>query len=267
MELKRMLKGTMVICFLVSLFGIANATPINITVADGNSDPSFWRYDGWYTDVKSGFQIEDNEVERGCVYTQYWDLEGFFLEGTELSVVGGFNFKDGYDYYGNDNPFMAGDIFINTEGDCDVYEYVIVMNYAGNGYDVREIDAFTQVGLVSEDINTPESNPFNWLSGGSLVSGAGGTLSFNTIEGDYLECQGYKGNETHYEVSNIDLSFLEEEGVTDFSLHYTIDCGNDMIKGDGSISIPEPGTFSLLFMGSLCMIGFWALRRKRKNNR
>ena len=57
----------------------------NITIWDKEGSGS-----GWY-----GTQ-EDQEVTPNCVTGQVWDLEGFFLKDHKLTVVGGFDFKNGY---------------------------------------------------------------------------------------------------------------------------------------------------------------------------
>lgn len=44
---------------------------------------------------KMGTVNEDQEVEPNCVWDQQWDLEGFFLKGTTLTMVGGYDFKNG----------------------------------------------------------------------------------------------------------------------------------------------------------------------------
>ena len=41
---------------------------------------------------------------------QQWDLEGFFLSGSELTMVGGFDFENGE--YASGHTYLAGDIFI-----------------------------------------------------------------------------------------------------------------------------------------------------------
>ena len=76
--------------------GIAFAISLgtNITIWDGVSSSSDWH----------GIQ-EDQEVEPGCIPGQLWDLEGFFLDGTMLTMVGGFDFENGYGGY------QSGDIF------------------------------------------------------------------------------------------------------------------------------------------------------------
>ena len=61
-----------------------NAWALNITISDGNYDSSSWNGD-----------YEDNEVEPGMVTGQDWDLEAFVLNGTWLSLIGGYDFING----------------------------------------------------------------------------------------------------------------------------------------------------------------------------
>ncbi len=49
---------------------------------------------------------EDQENEWNCVWDQAWDLEGFFLEGATLTMVGGYHFQEGQGGY------SSGEIFI-----------------------------------------------------------------------------------------------------------------------------------------------------------
>lgn len=58
---------------------------------------------------------KDNEVEPGMSEGQKWDLEAFFLSGTTLTMVGGFNFVTGE--YGSGHKWTSGDIFIDVDED------------------------------------------------------------------------------------------------------------------------------------------------------
>ena len=74
----------------------------NITIYDGTSSQTI----GWY-----GHQ-EDDEVEPGMLQSQIWDLEGFYLDGSMLSVIGGFDFLHGVQNYPN---YTSGDVFLDTD--------------------------------------------------------------------------------------------------------------------------------------------------------
>ncbi len=64
-----------------------------------------------------GSAKEDNEAEAGMVQSQAWDLEGFFLKGKSLTIVGGYNFYTGQND-GAGKILTSGDIFIDTNGDA-----------------------------------------------------------------------------------------------------------------------------------------------------
>ena len=71
---------------------------------------------GWYGDH------EDNETEThpNTLQGQHWDLEGMYMDGSALTVVGGYDFRDGFTYSGHN--YSSGDIFIDVDGDV-VYGY------------------------------------------------------------------------------------------------------------------------------------------------
>jgi len=87
----------------------------NITMYDGSSSTA----DVWY-----GMQ-EDQEVEPNCTTGQSWDLEGFFLNGNILTMVGGYDFANGYE------NTTSGDIFFDINGD-----YRAGTAPSGNGHEV-----------------------------------------------------------------------------------------------------------------------------------
>ncbi len=265
---KLVIIGVFLMClFQTNIFADA-ITGQNITVSDGyhrsqNYGNVYYDGHGWqYENPRTWFgKNEDNEVENGCVAGQQWDLEGFYVDNNELSVVGGFDFENGYEY--NGTQYEAGDIFIDINPDVDGYDYVVVMDYDKGKYSVYEINDQTKF-IETTDID--HSNPFRVDLHGSEEIVGGGTLDFTTLTGDEIDQLGLEGdkygNDVHNEVSGIDLAFL---GDNDFTLHTTLSCGNDMLKGSGSISVPEPGTFSLLVMGSICMIGFCFFGRRKKS--
>lgn len=271
----KIILGIGIVCLLQSTVSADAITGTKITSTDKNytSPKNEWVYytggHGWQ--YESNYQNtgnkwfsnnEDNEVEVGCIVGQKWDLENVYLDNNELSIVGGFNFKNGYD------GITGGDVFIDSDGNLgNGYEYVVDMDYVNNSYNVYKINGTTKYVPVSVNINIPESNPFKVVNGQQGQYVTSGSLSFTTLTGGEattLGLQGDKyGNNTHYEVSGVDLSFLGSEA--NFSLHYTMSCGNDMIKGTGTttVQVPEPGTLSLLLMGTFCMFGYWSVRRKK----
>ncbi len=252
--MKKLVGLTIIVAFLPA---ILFADLINITIPDINDE--YGSTYSWYKDVKNGYVTDDNEVEYNCVPDQNWDLEGFFLDNSnnELSMVGGYNFEIGY------GGFDPGDIFIDVDGGS--YDYALVLDFGTSTYDVYSIDGTASLEKVYFGQNNA-SNPWKYTSGGEAVTEdiAFSYDDFETASGENIyDVKGDSNDDGHYVVSGIDLSFL---GTTDFMVHYTMECGNDNLMGRGSISVPEPGTLSLLTMGSLCLIGFWALRRKKEDD-
>jgi len=246
----------------------------NITVADGVTGGTF---SGW-----SANSPEDQEVEPGNVKSQTWDLEAFFQNDMSLSMVGGYNFKDGV--YAAGWNITSGDIFLDVTGDMIYgenvtnltgadgnrgvknvfgYDYVLDMNFAGNTYDIYQIDstADLKIGYYRQN---DASNGWQYVSGGTLV----GTGTFEYAAGQSNTAVGLTGG-THNVVSGIDLSFLAKSIPVDFVAHFTMACGNDNLIGKGQLAAlpppppptgtPEPATMLLLGSG---LIGLAGLKKR-----
>ena len=103
----RQLFKLMIVSFLMLFLCAGSALATNITILDGNANSET----GWYG------KGEDQEVEPGMVANQNWDMEGFFLDGLTLTIVGGFDFINGVvgnQDSGVDRKWTSGDIFIDT---------------------------------------------------------------------------------------------------------------------------------------------------------
>jgi len=241
------------ILFLAMLFVVVPAFASNITIYDENG----------YRGTGTGF--EDEETEPGMDTHQVWDLEGFFLEEDHLSVVGGFNFKEGQSGY------TSGDIFISkdrptfgatnnsgTAGNIPVfdtygYDYVLDLDFGTWTYNVISLGAGTEV-LTTYYAQNQGSNPWKYVSGGTKeISGK----SFSFLEGLTDAGTGFRGI-THYALTGFDRSFLGHD--TDFYAHFTMRCGNDNLMGQGTV-VPEPATLILLGSG---LAGLVFYRRKKK---
>jgi len=267
-----------VVCFsllllFVGIVGVSNVFALdfgeNITVYDGASKS----WNSWW-----GNTNEDQEVEYNSTANQSWDLEGMFLDGTDLTLVGGYDFQNG------NNSIYTGDIFLDVDGDMvygkDVtslygngnknisnvfgYDYVIDMTFDATSlsstYNVYKIDESAVLKSPYYRQNDT-SGAYRYVSGGELVGS--GTVDYQTGLSDAET--GFAGG--YHNALSVDLSFLGE--TTDITAHYTMGCGNDDLIGKGTVEIeppvvggvPEPGTLLLLGGG---LLGLGAVIRKRR---
>jgi hypothetical protein len=168
--------------------GLAMATPFgtNITISDENF---YANTIGWYSDR------EDQEVEPGMVRDQVWDLEGFFLNGSTLTMVGGYNFAEG------EGQFKSGDIFISTTGkpvfggsyykndntpptindNLEIknqfgYNYVIDLDFPNESFHLYRIDSAATLlashyyGYGIDGVSNQASDPVSYISGGTYLN-------------------------------------------------------------------------------------------------
>ncbi len=247
----------------------AAAIPLgtNITISDQN-----FRGTGWYSDR------EDNETETNpdTLQGQHWDLEGMFMDGTNLTLVGGYDFKNGVTY--SNYNYRSGDIFIDLDGDAVFgnaanggsgvggtttqlfgYDLVLDLDFTSMTFDVLELGAGT---VLNRGRDVASSNPWRLQSGGSAVSGLQ-DLSFSYFSGlsnaDVGGLLGYNGNNLHHAIT-LDTSFLDGAGAT---FHYTMECGNDNLMGQTS-SVPDGGATALMLGAAL--VGMVGLRRRARRS-
>ncbi len=246
----------LVVPFLVLFLSAGGAMAINITIWDGNGDGENVLYGG-----------EDGETEPGMINSQIWDLEAFLLTGTMLTMVGGYDFKNGVGGY------TSGDIFIDVTGDAvygDIhdsstagnqvvnndfgYDYVLDLDFDSTTFEIFEIDSSSKV-ITSYYTANQGSNPWLYESGGHEI-GTGQFLFQNGLS----DSDGLFGG-SHYALS-LDIGFLLDEGFAgkDFYTHFTMECGNDNLMGKGVAPVPEPATMLLLGTG---LIGLAGVSRKK----
>ncbi|HXG48498.1 MAG TPA: hypothetical protein VNO52_12790, partial [Methylomirabilota bacterium] len=193
------------------LVGNQNASAKNITIYDGASTPGPW------TGIGRGG--EDQEVEHPAVPGQEWDLETFQLNGTKLTLTGGYNFVSGQGKY------RPGDIFIDVNDDAVYgtpigvgnngtinnslfkYDYVLRFNHGANGlvnlnYDIIAIgnDSLLEVAFPQ----TTESNPWRYRGGGTVV-GSGTAVFASGLTDAQADATG--GDGSHYSLT-VDIGFL-----------------------------------------------------------
>ena len=252
--MKKVILLAFALCAVFLWVGTAFAD--NITVWDQRSVDADWHR-----------AIEDQEVEPGMQHGQEWDLEAFLLEGNNLSMVGGYDFVNGY------GGMKSGDIFIDTDltalygNAADGYDidkvgwdYAIHVNWGALSYEVYSL-AGAVVGNFEdvEGYNSPHSSPWKYIPAVDPIAGAGGTFSHTSGWTDGQT--GFLGG-THFIATGFDLSFLYDLGYDEFLVKFTMECGNDNLIGKHSV--PEPATMLLLGIGLISVASFGRKKLKTK---
>ena len=240
----------------------------NITISDDNTNTSA---NSWYNSPG-----EDQEVEPGMIASQAWDLEGFFLNGSMLAMIGGFDFKFGKD------GFTSGDIFIDTDGDAAYgqitrttgngnntvtntygYDYAIDLNFSAMTYNVYQLNSSSQL-LTAYYNQNDGSSPWAYKRRDDESEGIIGiNIPFYYTTGLSNEINhdvSFLG-ETHNAVYGIDLSAIIGNDQ-EFIAHFTMGCGNDNLMGRGTTPLPNPEPATMLLFGT-GLIGLAGLTRKK----
>ena len=196
----------------------------NITIFDGSWDPGHG--DPWY--VGEGVGYENNDVEPYATTGQKWDLEAVLVNGADLILVGGWNFR-GIEQPWAGTSFQSGDLFLAlinepaygpaattvTESFVDAIDSSIINHNFGYNY-VLDIDwgdptatsfNYDIYGLADASIEVvnvyggdpppgmhTDANPYRYNDGGEYI--ASGTLTWQHIPYGYA-------------ATNLGLTYLE----------------------------------------------------------
>jgi hypothetical protein len=273
--------GVVIALASAAITASASSFGTDITISDKNYTGT-----GWY----SNREDQETETNPNTVTSQQWDLEGMFIDGTKLTLVGGYDFKNGVTWTDGHN-YKSGDIFVDIDGDAKYgqadnggtgatnygsgphtatmantfgWDYVIDLNFTTMTYSVFSL---TAQSLVTRVMDVAASNPWTYDSGGTALEGYQ-NIAFTYIAGLSNADTGFQGDSTnntswstgsnqHYAIT-VDLGFVAGQEVI---LHYTMECGNDNLMGQTTVqSVPDSATTALLF--GLALLGLVGVRRQ-----
>lgn len=224
---------------------------------------------GWYG------AHENNETEPGTQTGQRWDLENLFLNGNQLTLRGGFDYLNGVNV--GTRTIRQGDFLIDINGDAVTpwtsasgpnnlnstfhYDYAIHFDLTGNTlqYRILDLNSGSTFDVVT-DIHA--SNPWR-VSDNSSIDGSSST-GIATVTG-FSDAEG-----AHYDLT-VDLALGGYDDLIDALatsgglVHYSIECGNDVILGkinpsNTGIGVADGGMTLALLGVTLSGLAFY--RRK-----
>jgi hypothetical protein len=252
------LTAAVLLSLCLSTQALAYNFGIDITISDANHAAGT----SWYGDH------EDQEVEPGMLANQHWDLEGFFLDRTNLTLIGGYDFLNGQDgifpgdiFLDIDHDAVFGDIHGAQNGNRTVknsfgYDYALDLDFEDLTFVAYAIDDTAMVETAFYKQNQG-SSPWRYVSGGTLVTPEpiGIVYRSGLADGDTGLLGGFHNAVT------LDLSFLNDlHHGTHFISHFTMGCGNDNLMGEGALPAPEPATILLIGCG---LLGFASIVRRK----
>lgn len=244
---------------------------LGLTSASSNAAPfGFWAVDGWtpFTLTTAG---EDGQIGPGGG-GQPFDAEGLYFKqsGNSVSIglQAGFNLITGY-VYSSVNPkhYYAGDLALSFDGNTSTYEYAVDYGLLTKDYQLDLVDAdpgvgdgidnagFYSVSTWNNDVyagHAAQAAPFA-MTAGSLVNSLTSNMSGSGVVG---------GQTSYWRTVTFDVSSLGLIGATTLNAHWTMSCGNDVIKGTTIFTppVPEPSSFVLMML-SLMGLG-WAGKKR-----
>lgn len=282
------------LCLFSLCVALINATSRDITISDnhiGNGVGSWVPFGGPASSVDGRPGVyEDNEVEPLNNAHQKWDYEGFIQNNHRLSIVAGFDFKNGAEIP-HDGWFYPGDIFIGqnmirspsfvttgyhnylNDGASGSWQYVIHFNDGPDGnlhgiqdgdtYEVRALNRFSVLESVYYRSNR-DSNPFRYVSGGDLITTGQIHIQNNISDADLPFVIGSSFVGGWHNILTVDLSWLDQSTIVGPSyLNTTISCGNDDLRGILAGFEPVPDNGSSLVALAFGFGAIVAVRRKQ----
>lgn len=274
---------------LISLglvLGASQALAVDITIPDYNPGSGFGG-------GPFGSAGEDNETEPGTVASQAWDMEAFVVSGSTLYIVGGYNMKTGAAGSGGSvvpGMLTPGDLFIKVGGSQPGYSptantpATVLNGITGANYNYTYAVDLTQpvgatnptaqvIGLNGTSVlNTVVydqfgANPWKYNSGGQFLKNTGITYTSGLSNAATLAMTGVSLQGGNHNVLSVDLTFLGNIAAgTDVWFSYTMECGNDSLKGQysgGFYRTPDSASSMLLIGLGLAAMGFFGLKSRR----
>ena len=261
----------------------AFAAPVNITIADFNPGAGFGA-------GATGVGLEDQETEPGTIGSQAWDMEAFVVNGSTLYIVGGYNMRVGEAGGGGSvtpGYLTPGDLFIKVGGSQPgfsptnqgagnvnnaAYNYTYAIDLTqpvgatGATAQIYSLSAASVFNTVVYD--QLGSNPWKYDSGGTAISSRTITYTTGLADGSAalvnLGLGGLIGG--NHNILAIDLGFLSVAASTPVYFSYTMECGNDSLKGSysgGFDRVPDSSaSIGLIALGLVSVAVFGYKRRK-----
>jgi hypothetical protein len=265
---------------VVTVTGVMSAmlaSAADITISDGQSTGS-----GWYGNR------ENNETEPGTITSQVWDLEKMLIDGSQLTIQGGYDFRTGAQ--ANGKWYRRGDILIDLNGDAKTtfnsanpsdktsngyfnYDFAIHFSTTANDLTYTIVDLNSDSKFV-QVTDIQKSNP--WRLDDAFLTDANKGINYDDKSGAFaagFETLASDAEGSHFaltvDLANFAPLLAAIKAANEMMIKFTIECGNDTILGLAAVpslglasAVADAGTTLALFGLGL---GGLALFRSRGN--